>query len=158
MAVIRPLYINTTTGELTRAGVGDQVFDSNFLTVTNPGVSPIPPGTPVKCIGASQVGEAQADSLANAKVIALTTETIADSGGTGVAQTDGRITLTTGEWDAVTGQVGGLTFGAKYYLDPASPGMMTTTPPSVDGQVLAPLGSAKSTTLFEITIGTRIVL
>lgn len=163
MAIQRPLRIDTTTGEITRFGEADQVFDSNFLNVTNPaaeaaGANDIPPGSPLYCSGANEVALAQADDLATAKVVALATETIAEDGGSGVAQTDGRLTLTAGEWDAVTGQSGGLTPGAKYYLSAATAGMLTTTPPSADGEVLAPLGLAKSTIIFEVSIATRVVL
>lgn len=164
MAARRPVYIDTTTGELTRFSATDTFANEvDFLTVTNPaaaaaGANDIPPGAPVYCIAADQVAEAQANALATAKVIALATETIPKNNGSGVAQTDGRLTLTTGQWDTITGQVGGLTAGSKYYLSPTTSGQMTTAPPSADGQVLSPLGTAKSTTAFEITIGTRIVL
>lgn len=45
-------------------------------------------------------------------------------------QTYGLVTLTVDEWDAVTGQTGGLTRGAPYYIGPDSGGLMTTVVPT----------------------------
>jgi hypothetical protein len=162
MAVIRPLYIDTTTGELTRAGTADTVDNPAIETVTNnaaaaAGANDIIPGSPVKSNGASTVALAQADSVANAQVLGLARETIAEDGGTGSIGTSGKITLTTGEWDAVTGGSGGLTPTQKYWLDEATAGLLTSTPPSADGEVIAPLGIAKSATILDIDVD-RIVL
>ena len=164
MAAQRPVYFDPTTGELTRFSTTD-IFanEVDFLTVTNPaaeaaGANDIPPGTPIYCSGADEVAESQANALSTAKAIALAAETIPEDSGVGQAQTDGRLTLTTGEWDAVTGDTGGLTPGARYYVSPTTAGMLTTTAPSTDGQVVVPIGSAKSATIMEISFGTRIVL
>jgi hypothetical protein len=45
-------------------------------------------------------------------------------------RTYGLVTLTVDEWDAVTGQSGGLIRGAPYYIGPASGGLMTTVVPT----------------------------
>lgn len=164
MPARRPVYIDTTTGELTRFSATDTFANEvDFLTVTNPaaaaaGANDIPPGSPVYCLSAGQVAKAKADALSTAKVLALATETIPEDNGSGVTQTDGRLTLTTSQWDAITGQSGGLTACSKYYLDPATAGRLTTTAPSADGQILSPVGTAESSTVFEISIGTRIAL
>lgn len=159
MAIQRPVFINTTTGELQRFGATDTIFEVDYLVSTNNTGAPLVIGTPVYQSGtADEVGLADADALATAKVIGLVADvSIADTA-SGNVQTDGRLSATTGQWDVVTGQVGGLTPGAKYYLSAGTPGQMTVTPPSADGNVIAPLGTAKSPTEFEITIGTRIVL
>jgi hypothetical protein len=67
----------------------------------------------------------------------------------GNAQHSGLIALTTAQWDAVTGQVGGLTPGATYYLDSVTAGHMLAIAdlnnlPS--GSLICPLGEAWSTT------------
>lgn len=159
MAVQRPLKINLTTGEIERFSPTDTVNEVDFLQVENAEVTPVVIGAPVRSNAvANQAVRAQADVIANARVLGLVADVSIAAAATGNVLTDGRLTATTGQWDAVTGQVGGLTPGAKYYLDPATGGMLTTTPPSTDLQVIAPLGTAKSTTEFEISVGTRIVL
>ena len=51
--------------------------------------------------------------------------------------------LSTAQWDAVTGQTGGLSPGATYFLDSTN-GMLTTTP--TDAGYLVQVGHALSTT------------
>lgn len=70
----------------------------------------------------------------------------------------GVLTLPTAAWDAVTGGSGGLTPGARYYLDPSTLGGITTTPPSTSGQYLVVLGSAISTTTMLVNIEPPILL
>lgn len=163
MAVRRPVFIDTSTGELTRFATTDTVAnDVDFSTVTNPaaaaaGANDIVPGTPVyQTTTADQVAEADASALATAEVSGLAIETIPEDGGTGSIQSDGRLTLTTAQWDAVTGGSGGLTTGSKYFLS-LTTGQLTTTAPSADGEVIASVGKAQSTTVLHINI-TRIII
>lgn len=157
MAIKRPLTINTTTGDLERIGGGDTVKDSNSIDATNNTGSSIPIVTPVYQTGtADEVEECDASAVVTARCIGLTAEAIADAS-TGVVQTSGLISALTGEWDAVTGDIGGLVPGARYWLDTLS-GELTQTPPSADGEVIAPIGTAKSTTEFVIDIDRLIVL
>jgi hypothetical protein len=44
-------------------------------------------------------------------------------------ETSGMVTLTTDQWDAVTGGKGGLIPGTAYYLSTTQPGHLTDTPP-----------------------------
>jgi len=68
-------------------------------------------------------------------------------------QTNGVLTLTTAEWDAITGDTGGLTRGVPYYLIPApDDGQLTTTPPSTPGDFVVRVGIALSATDFLILI------
>jgi hypothetical protein len=61
--------------------------------------------------------------------------------------TSGPLTLTTSQWDAITGGSGGLVPAARYYLG-SSLGSLTTTPPTASGQYLVVVGSAISATIF----------
>lgn len=159
MAKIRPVYIDVTTGELTRAGVNDTVNEVDFVEITNANAGSLVIGAPVYQTGtADEADKAQADALATAKVLGLVADVSIATTAQGNVQTDGRLFATTAQWDAITGQTGGLTPGARYYLSAATAGLLTTTPPSADGSVIAPVGQAKSTTEMEISIGTRIVL
>jgi hypothetical protein len=62
----------------------------------------------------------------------------------------GRITLTTGQWDARTGDSGGLTAG-EYYWTSSTAGGLTKTQPTT-GAVQC-LGVALSTTVLLVNIG-----
>ena len=87
------------------------------------------PGTPVYTTIGSRFDVADATALPAAKMVGLaTTSTLA--GNAADVQTQDVLTLTTGQWDAVTGQTGGLTSGSTYWLDGASAGLITTTPPA----------------------------
>ena len=159
MAIERPLKINLTTGEIERFGPNDFVNEVDFTTVQNETGGALVFGTPVFATAiADEVAKADADALATAKVLGLIADASIADGAAGQALTDGRLSGSTAQWDVVTGQTGGLTPGSKYYLSAGTAGQLTTTPPTADGHVVAPLGTAKSTTEFEISIGTRIVL
>jgi hypothetical protein len=64
-----------------------------------------------------------------------------------LVQYAGPISLTTADWDAITGQSGGLTPGIFYYLSTEF-GAMTDTPPVGFGSIVAPVGIALSSTDF----------
>lgn len=158
MALQRPLKYDPTAGEIARFAADDFINEVDFLTVNNETGVTLVKFTPVyQTAVANEVAKAHASALATARVIALLAEAIAD-GASGAALSDGRLTGSTAEWDAITGQTGGLTPGSKYYVSPTTAGMLTTTPPTVDGHVLAPVGTAKSATEFEVSMGTRVVL
>src|SRR5882672_7609605 len=108
MAVRRPVYIDTATGELTRFGTTDSVNEVDFLSVTNNTGGALVIGTPVYPNGvADEVAKADAGALATAKVVGLVADVSIANAGVGNVLTDGRLIATTGQWDAVTGQVGG---------------------------------------------------
>lgn len=66
-------------------------------------------------------------------------------------QTQGVLTLTTEQWDAITGDTGGLTRGVPYYLVPApDDGLLTTTAPTDSGDFVVRVGIALSATDFLI--------
>lgn len=160
MPIQRPVYLNPTTGELTRFAATDSMFEVDYVVALNANAAALVIGTPVyETAVSNSVDKADAGALATAKVLGL----VADSpsiaiAGTGNVLTDGRLTATTAEWDAVTGGTGGLTPGSRYYLDPGTPGLLTLTVPTTDGQVVAPVMTARTTTEAEVSIGTRIVL
>lgn len=60
------------------------------------------------------------------------------------------------DWTAATGQVN-LLPGFDYFLG-ATPGTMTTTPPTIVGQTLLYIGTATNTTTLSVAIATRILL
>jgi len=101
---------------------------------------------------------ARADAAGTASVFGLVFDTSIASAGTGIVQVAGRFEATTGQWDVVTGQSGGLTSGSVYYLDPATAGKLTTTKPTTPGQFVVQVGIALSTTELAILLQPPIAL
>lgn len=120
-------------------------------TLTNSTGGTIPPGTPVYASAAGVLSKSKADASATADVDCLAFDSIANAT-SGQGQSVGFMTLTTAQWDAVTGQTGGLTANAHYYLDPATAGKITTTVPTTVGQFLVHIGRAISTTQMRLLI------
>lgn len=87
-----------------------------------------------------------ADLVAKARAIGLATETIG-SGTAVTIQQAGNFTALTGEWDTITGQTGGLTAGAPYFLSAATEGKLTPTPPAT-GWVVKLGVAIRNDTLF----------
>lgn len=120
------------------------------VEVTNDNAGPLVIGTPVYVSGPDAADKAQANASATAEVLGLIRDASVPSGNTGSAQTNGILAATTGQWDAVTGQTGGLTTGAIYYLDAANPGLLTATAPVAVGELVTRVGVAVSTTEMQI--------
>lgn len=68
----------------------------------------------------------------------------------------GPITFSTAIWDVITGQTGGLSADATYYLD-TTPGQLTTTPPGI-GNYLVEVGRALTSTSFSVAPTTPLLL
>ena len=67
------------------------------------------------------------------------------AGSSAIVQMAGPITLTTAEWDAITGDSGGIVRGVPYYLSAGSnEGRLTRTPPSDDGEFVVQVGIGMS--------------
>jgi hypothetical protein len=135
------------------------IASTQVRTRTNANAGSIVIGAPVyKNSTAEEVDKARANAAATARVYGLVYDTTIATTATGTIATDGPLVATTTEWDAITGQTGGLTPGAMYFLDPATAGKMTTTAPTTAGQLVVKLGEAVSTTEFEISISDPILL
>jgi hypothetical protein len=102
-------------------------------------------GQVVYASSATQADKARANSDALAKPIGMATAAIA-SGASGSVQTNGVITLTTAEWDALCGTTGGLVVGTQYFLSAATAGVLTATAPSGAGNYVVPVIEAISPT------------
>lgn len=91
-----------------------------------------------------QVKLAVANASAAAQVIGLVAATSIGASAAGSIAFAGILPATTVQWDAVTGQIGGLTPGAMYFLSNTTAGALTTTAPTTG--FLAAVGRALSTT------------
>lgn len=130
----------------------------NVHVKTNVGNRSLHIGMPVYSTGVGQVSHAYADSADAASILGLTSSLEIVTGASGNIQTSGLLTATTGQWDEVTGQTGGLTEGALYFLDVAPDGRLTPVPPSVPGQYVVSVGLAVSSTQMFINTQPSILL
>ncbi len=154
MAVRKPLVI--VTGRIERLQAGDtidaDIAEVDLITLTNNNASSIVIGAPVYIDGASTCDKAQADAAGTMDVIALVKEASITAAASGVVQTDGVLSATTGQWDAITGGTGGLTAGSIYYLSAATAGRLVDTATTAVGTFVVQIGKAISTTELEISI------
>ena len=155
MAVKKALVI--TGGQIEQLQSGDNLDIGNMITKTNDQGGAIVIGQPVYVVGTT-VLLAIANAQASIRVAGLVLDlSVADQDPANILL-DSKLTATTGQWDAVTGQTGGLTPGANYFLDPTTAGMLTLTAPTTVGQFVVRVGHALSATEFEIEIGQPIKL
>lgn len=162
MAIKKPLVISST-GVVQQLQAGDTLQVDTSLSdvrsLTNgEGAAAIVIGTPVYISGAGAMRRAQANALATARVIGLGSDTSVAAAAAGLVVLDGTLSATTAQWDAITGQTGGLTAGAVYFLDPATVGKLTVTCPTTVGQLVTLVGQAFSTTDMEVGIEPPILL
>lgn len=154
MALRKPLVL--VNGKLRQIAASDtldaQVIEVDIVNQQNNNAATINIGQPVYNDGAGTVDLAQADAGGTVEVLGLVKAATIAAAASGAIQTDGVIAATTAQWDALTGDVGGLTPGSVYYLDPDTAGNITLTAPTAVGDFVVRLGKAISTTELEITI------
>jgi len=135
------------------------VVEVDSFNLTNGDASAVPICTPVCLTGvADTFNLARADASGTADVFALVSAPSIAAAASGAVQTDGFDVATTAQWDAVTGQTGGLTPSAAYFLSAVTAGRLTTTAPTATGQFCCYVGRAISTTVMEISLDRAIAL
>lgn len=151
MAVQKPLVI--ISGQIQQIPAGDTLSaaasEVDVVAKLNANIGAIVIGTPVYPASATGVDKAGATAAGTRKVLGLMQSASTASGAAGFVQTDGILTATTGQWDAVAGTIGGLVVGTIYYLS-ATAGLITATAPAASGNYVCPLGMALSPTELEI--------
>ncbi len=157
MAARKPLVI--VAGQIQQLQSGDILagIELGQISLTNSNAAAIPIVAPVYSDGAGTVDFAQADAIGTSEVVGLAVAEIAIAG-SGLVQTDGVITATTGEWDIVTGETGGLVADTIYWLDPATAAKLTITPTSTDTELVVRVGKGLSTTQMLIAVQPPILL
>lgn len=160
MALRKPLVI--VNGQIQQLQSGDtlnaSVTGTDIVQKTNDNGGSIVIGAPVYVKSNGNVDKAKADASGTTRVSGLVADTSIASSASGSIQTDGVLNATTTQWDAITGQTGGLTPGAVYYLDVATAGKLTVTAPTTIGQYVVEVGVAFSTSDLEISIRVPILL
>ena len=154
MSLRKPLVL--VDGRIRQIAASDTIdaliSEVDVINQQNNNVSSVIIGSPVYNDGAGTVDLAQADAVGTVEVLGFVKDATIAAAASGAIQTDGIMVATTAQWDTVTGDSGGLTAGAVYFLDPDTPGKITKTAPTTVGDFVVRLGKAVSTTEFEITV------
>lgn len=154
MANRKPLVI--VNGQVQQLPAGDtldaEVSEVDIVSKTNDNASALVIGTAVYPKSNGNVDKGRANASGTVELLGLVRDASIAAAASGAVQTDGILTATTEEWDAVTGQTGGLTSGSPYYLDPATAGMLTATAPTTTGQFVVRVGLAISEVDLDISI------
>jgi hypothetical protein len=152
-AARRPLVI--IDGQVSQLPAGDTLdavsSEVDVIPLTNGAGTTQPICTPFYISAANTGLPARANASGTAGAIGLLRADVSAGQG-GFAQTDGLLTATTSQWDAVTGQTGGLTPGTVYFLSSSTAGRITSTAPIAQGEFVVRMGRAISTTALEISI------
>lgn len=86
------------------------------------------------------------------RAIGLVADASINNSATGNFVTSGLFTASTAQWDAATGQTGGLTPNTDYYVSATVAGRLTTVAPSTTGQWVQPVGVALNSTQLTVNI------
>lgn len=130
-----------------------------FRSLTNANAASMQLGEAVYISGASTANKARGNALSTALAVGLVASASVAPAGLASVQLNGTLSGTTGQWDAVTGQTGGLTPGAYYYLSSTTAGKLAVTYPSTPGVYPVKVGIALSSTelLIDIDPGNAVI-
>jgi len=152
MALVRPMIM--VAGKLVQAQTTDTiqalVSEVDATAKTNDNAGAITLGQVVYPKANGNVDLARANSSGTVEVMGFVAAASIAAAAAGAIQMDGLISASTATWDALTGDTGGLTPGAVYYLSPTTPGSITKTAPTTSGQFVVRVGLADSTTTLRI--------
>lgn len=128
---------------------------AGLLPMINANAGTLVVGTPVYVSAAGHVDKtfAGSGSINSALCLGLVADVAGIApGATGNIQLAGALTLTTAQWDAVTGLVGGLNANVRLWLDPINVGRLVAAAPAATGNVQTVVGRAASATILDINI------
>lgn len=143
-----------TYGRVTAGSVNGLSSPSVVTIATNGETSAVAICSPVYLSAAGIFKLGINTAAINSKIIGVTSTAIG-IGATGNIITSGEVTATTAQWDAVTGQIGGLVFDTVYFLS-ALTGKLTNVPPTAG--YLVSVGTAISSTKLLIDLSIKIQL
>ncbi|HZL94936.1 MAG TPA: hypothetical protein VFB99_14880, partial [Vicinamibacterales bacterium] len=127
------------------------VVGGHYLSLQNVDASAVSAGAPVYVFtSANTFKRADASAVGAELVVGLVADASIAVSAVGRVQTNGKITLTTAQWDDIAGTTGGLTPGTVYYLD-ATAGLLTDTEPTGTA-VVHPVGQALSPTELQLML------
>lgn len=155
MPTATPVVRDATTGLLRNLQAGEQLaasvaFGDTRTAQNGEAATALTGGMPVYISSTSKILRAVASSVGTGKVAGLVYDAAIAASASGAYIVSGTLSQATALWDAVTGQTGGLTPGQDYFVDPSTPGRLTTTPPTATGSVISKVGTAQSATDMEV--------
>lgn len=156
MAVKKPLVLGAD-GRPQQLQSGDSISAVETGQISLTATATLIAGNAVYADGAASVDKARANAGGTSRCIGLAAAAIT-SAAAGMIQTNGVLTLSTAEWDALCGTTGGLTADTTYYLSAATAGLLTDTCPSTVSQYVVIAGIALSTVDLSIRISEPILL
>lgn len=162
MANRKPLVINLSTGQIEQLQAGDTldaIVTCGEQMTLNAATSFLA-GQVGYISNANEVSLAKASALATSRAIGVAVIGV-PLGIPVTLQTSGNITLTTGEWDIITGQIGGLTAGVEYYLSASADGMIVPLADIIGyiaSNYVVKIGIAISSTTLDVYINEPIKL
>jgi len=158
--VVTPGTYNSVTvdtyGRVTAGSVASATVDSTVVALQNNQGAATAIGRAVYTDASGTVKLAQSNAAGTSKVTGLQLDVNVNAAATGNYVTEGVVTATTVQWDAVTGQAGGLTPDAYYYLSGSTAGAITPTAPTTN--YLCRIGKAVSTTKMLVRVEPRVRL
>jgi hypothetical protein len=159
---LKKVIVLGADGNLQQLQSGDTVSgllaSQTTTSLTNGEATAVTVGMCVYVSAANTALKARANAAGTSKAFGLVGDSTVAASATANIVTDGIVTATTTQWDALTGQTGGLTAGGDYWLSSTLAGGLTATPVVTTGQYSVYVGRAISTTDIELTIGQRILL
>lgn len=130
-----------------------QGYGMPIVVRTNADVGALTLGMPVYASAAGAVDKAIATALATARAVGLVADATIASGASGNIQTGGTLVAqSSAQWDAITGDVGGLVTNAPYYVDVTAGKLTRTAPAIVSGFCVAPIGFGLDVLTMNINI------
>jgi hypothetical protein len=140
-----PQYVNPAT-----LSVGGANYSS--ITLNNGSGATTVICTPVYSNATGTYAVANAGGSTTKNIVGFLQSTSVTNGTPGTIITNGLMTATTAQWDAInSGESGGLTPGATYFLSAAG-GYITTVAPTVVGQWVVKVGTALSSTQLQVNL------
>lgn len=153
MATKKPVVFYGNEQEELRAGdnIEGATGGTSSVSRTNANASPIVRGHAVYASSGTAVDLARANASGTIGVLGLVQDATVASSNPATVQLDGTLTATATEWDAVTGQSGGLTVNTEYILSPATAGRIVPKSTTISGgEWVVPIGRAISATELQI--------
>ncbi len=145
MAIKKPLVLNSTTNKPEQLQTGDTLADNvNKYQLINGNAGTLIICTPVYISAAGTMDKARANAAGTSNCIGLVMDATILTTASGYIAFQDIMVATTAQWDAVTGQTGGLTPGDTYFLDEATAGKLKTG--AVATGYVQEVGTATSTT------------
>lgn len=152
MAIKQLVVFDDATGGLRNATASDtiNIQTSKANVGSFEAASALTKGQAVYINTTGKVALAKADAAATTSVVGLVADAAISSGAVGSVVTDGPLEATTEIWDALTGETGGLTPGANYFLSDADAGSIVKVGPTQAGKYSVYVGQAFSATTLQI--------